>query len=496
MKLRNIASGVGTVLLIFPAALLFPFLVGLLYKESFLLLFGTFIVPALLSLSLGALLTQYAGRADSERVHLRPIEALVSVAITWVLVAVIGAFPFMVNGILPNFVDAFFESVSGFTATGSSVITDVEVVDRSIIFWRSWSQWLGGLGIIVLMVALFSQIMGGTKAGMLLMKSEVAGQQTEKLVPRIKDTAKILLGIYSLFTFVQILLLVIMGMPVFEALTQSMSTLATGGFSIYNDGFAHYEGMSTYPFIISIFTLFMIAGSTSFTLHYHFLKEKGNWKVYFKNPEFLVFIGILFTIWTIITIDLVASDIYSPLEAFGASALNSTSIMSTTGFASKDFAQWPALSQFLLVVSMIMGGMTGSTCGGLKIVRLMIAYKVVRRALRRIGHPRAVLSIKLGDVTMPERIVQMVGIYIFAYISIFLLGSFLMMLTGLDAISGLSSVAATMGGVGPGLNIVGPMSNYSSVHWVGKIVLSMMMWLGRLELLTVLILFRPSTYRK
>lgn len=495
MNWKGIVSGVGTVMLIFPVSLLLPFIVGLLYLEPFLGLLSWYILPGLLCLSIGSFLTAWSGRADRTLRDLRPVEALVIVAITWVLVALFGSLPYILTGTLSFFPDAFFESMSGFTTTGASVITDIDGQSHSILFWRSLTQWIGGLGVIVLMVAIFSILLGGPKAGMLLMKGEVPGHKNDRLVPRIKDTAKILWTIYGILTIIEVVLLTAAGLSLYDAICHTFTTLSTGGFGTHTESIAFYNSYGTAPLIQLIFVVFMLFGSVNFVLHYNFIK--GNWKAYFKDTEFKVYMGMLVLFWFIIGVDVAVNmkGDHSPGEALWASVFNVTSIISTTGYATEDFGQWPALSRFIMILLMLMGGMTGSTSGAIKTARFIIAYKAVRRSMKRIGHPRAKVPLRINKVIFSERIVRSVGVFIFGYLSIFLIGSFLMTLTGLDIVSSLSALATTMGGVGPGLNVIGPAQNFAEISVTGKLMLCFFMWLGRLEIITGLVLFFPSSYR-
>lgn len=495
MKLKGIVSGVATVMLIFPVTFLLPFIVGLLYKEGILDLLRSYLLPGLLCLSIGSFLTAWAGRADKMTEDLRPIEALVIVSIIWMIIPLIGALPYILMGTLTNFEDAFFESMSGFTTTGASVIIEIDGLEHSILLWRSLSQWLGGLGVIVLMVAIFSILLGGPRAGMLLMKGEVPGHKNDRFVPRLKDTAKLLWAIYGLLTVVEVVLLTVAGLNLYDAVCHTFTTLSTGGFGTHTASIAYYKDLPTAPLIELIFVVFMILGSVNFVLHYNFLK--GDLKTYFRDAEFKVYFVILVTFWFIVGANVAWSmrSEYSPVQALWASVFNVTSIYSTTGYATEDFGQWPALSRFIMVILMLMGGMTGSTSGAIKTARLIIAYKAVGRTLRRIGHPRSVIPLRVGRVVFSERIVRSVAVFIFGYLAIFLIGTFMMTLTGMDGISALSALATTMGGVGPGLNVIGPARNFQSVSIMGKYLLCLFMWLGRLELLTAFVLFIPSSYR-
>ncbi|MGA1872978.1 MAG: TrkH family potassium uptake protein [Thermoplasmatota archaeon] len=493
MRLKLLASGVGTVLLLFPISLLLPFITGVVYGEPIVDISLAYLLPGVFAFLLGLLFTAYGGRADRVGADMRPVEALVVVSIVWVLIAVIGALPFMVMNTLPNFVDAFFESMSGFTTTGSSVIVEIDGLPRSILLWRALTQWLGGLGIIVLMVAIFSVLLGGPKAGMLLMKGEVPGYSSEKIVPRLKDTAKILWAIYGIMTIIQIILLTLFGVSLYDAVCHTFTALSTGGYGTHTASIGYYKSYTWAPVIEMIFVVFMMLGSINFILHYNFLR--GNWRTYFRDVEFRVYMFVLLSLWSIVALDLAINNVYEPAEAVRASVFNVTSIYSTCGYATEDFNQWPALSRFIMIVAMLMGGMTGSTSGAIKTARFIIAAKAVSRSLKRIGHPKSHLPLRVGYLVFSESIVKGVGVFIFGYLGMFVVASFIMTLVGLDSMSAISSVATTMGGVGPGLNVIGPAANFSSINVPGKLILSFLMWFGRLELITGLVLFFPSTYK-
>jgi trk system potassium uptake protein TrkH len=283
-------------------------------------------------------------------------------------------------------------------------------------------------------------------------------------------------------------------MSLFDAVCNTFTTLSTGGYGTHTASIAYYAGMKTAPIIEGIIFFFMFAGGVNFVLHYNFV-TKGV-KSYLKDPEFRVYIAVMGALWLIVALDLSLHDIYSPIESIRMSVFTMTSIQTTTGFVTGDYSTWPAFSRFLILIAMFIGGMTGSTGGGMKIARFMIAYKLVGRSLRRIGHPRSKIPLRLVNVILNERIARSVGLFIFAYLAIFLVGTLLISMTGLDAISSLAAVAATIGNVGPGLGLVGPTSNYASIHYSGKVILTILMWFGRLEIFTCLILLNPALYRK
>ncbi|MGA1847996.1 MAG: TrkH family potassium uptake protein [Thermoplasmatota archaeon] len=493
MRYRKVLSGIGAVLLIYPAAFLLPFIVGILYGEGLFFLLRSFILPALFSMVLGFFLINWGKWDPHHELELRPVEAMVVVSLTWFFISAIGALPFILSGTMTNYIDSFFESMSGFTTTGASVIVEIDGLPHSVLIFRALTQWLGGLGVIVLMVALFSVLMGGPKAGMLLMKGEVPGHTSEKIVHRIKDTAKILWAIYVVLTIAEIALLTIFGLNLYDAVCHTFTTLSTGGYGTHTASIAYYKDLPTAPVIELIFVFFMFVGGVNFVLHYNFV-IKGI-RSYLRDLEFRIYSIVMVTLISIVTLDLIFRGGESLLGSLRASVFTIVSLQTTTGFVTADYDTWPALSKFIVIAAMFFGGMTGSTGGGMKIARFIIGYQAAKRSLRRIGHSRSVRPLRMGSVVFTEDIVKGVLTFIFAYISLFLIGTFLMTLTGLDAVSALSSVAATLGNVGPGLGLVGPTSNYSEIVPVGKVILSILMWLGRLELLAVVVLFIPRTYR-
>ncbi|MGA1821146.1 MAG: TrkH family potassium uptake protein [Thermoplasmatota archaeon] len=490
MRLKELAAGVGTLLFVIPVSLVLPLIVGLLYKENMILIISAYGLPSLLALSLGALLTRWGGKIGSD---FRPTEALSTVSFFWILVAVFGALPYMIMGTIPDFVSAFFESMSGFTTTGSSVLTEIDGLPNSILLWRAETQWIGGVGIIVMVVALLSTVLGGHKAGFLMMKGEVPGHSHERVVPRLKDSAKVVITVYLILTAAEIFLLTLLGLSFYEAVCHTFTTLSTGGFGTHTASIGHYSNYDLAPLIEGVFIAFMIFGCVNFILHNKFLR--GNIKAYLMDFEFRVFIAMWLVFVGVVAVDLWVNDVYALDASIRHSFFNVTSIISTTGYATQDFDAWPDLSRYLLLMMMLMGGMTGSTSGAIKTARLLIASKALTRSIRRIGHPRAHIPIKVGDVIFSEDIVRGVGMFIFAYLAIFVFASFVMTLTGLDPLSAISSVATTMGGVGPGLNMIGPNLNFSEVTDTGKVILSMLMWIGRLEIITCFVLFFPSTWK-
>lgn len=405
----------------------------------------------------------------------------------WITAAAFGAFPFLFSGTLTNFIDAYFESMSGFTTTGATVLRSIEGNPLSVLFWRDQIQWMGGMGIIVLVVAILPALGVG---GMQLFKSEVPGPEPDKLKPRIKETAKLLYLVYIIISALQIACLYLTGMSLYDAITHMFGTMATGGFTPKNLSVGHYNN-PTYDIII---TIFMVIAGANFTLHYKVLH--GNLKSLFKDREFLFYIGVICISILIVTTQLHIYIYESVLTALRYASFQVVSIITTTGFATTDFDQWPTLSKSILIILMFIGGCAGSTGGAIKNIRILILLKKAGREFQKILHPHAITPIYIGDKKISEETVSNVTSFFLLYIIIFMFSSLIMAALGLDMVSALSSVAATLGNVGPGLGMVGPTQNYAFIPPVGKILLSFCMLLGRLEIYTVLILLIPEFWKK
>jgi trk system potassium uptake protein TrkH len=405
----------------------------------------------------------------------------------WILAAIFGTFPFLFSGTLTNFIDAFFESMSGFTTTGATVLDPIEGNFLSVLFWRDQIQWMGGMGIIVLVVAILPALGVG---GMQLFKSEVPGPEPDKIKPRIKETAKLLYLVYIIISVLQVACLYLTGMSLYEAITHMFGTMATGGFTPKNLSVGHYNN-PTYDIII---TIFMLIAGANFTLHYKVLH--GDLKSLLKDREFLFYIGVILVSILVVTTQLHIYIYQSILTSLRYASFQVVSIVTTTGFATTDFDQWPALSKSILIILMFIGGCAGSTGGAIKNIRILILLKKAVREFQKILHPHAITPIYVGDKKISEEVVSNITAFFLLYILIFIFSSLIMTALGLDMISALSSVAATLGNVGPGLGLVGPTKNYAFIHPLGKIVLSICMLLGRLEIYTVLILVLPEFWKK
>ena len=386
-----------------------------------------------------------------------------------------------------TFADAFFESVSGFTTTGASVLTNIQMVPPGFLFWRSLTHWLGGMGIIVLSIAILPLLGVG---GMQLYKAEVPGPVPDKLKPRIRDTAMVLWKVYVLFSAAETVLLMLGGMDLFQALCHTFGTMATGGFSTRQASIGSYHS----PYIDTVVILFMLFAGINFSLHYQFLK--GDLRAFWRNPEFRFFIGAV-----VIFVLAVSSNVYHTVyetfsEAIRFGAFQVISIITTTGYTTADFEKWPSLSQTILLFCMFLGASAGSTGGGMKCLRIMLLLKHSYKQLFSLIHPRAVTQVKLGGRPISDEVLHSIWGYFVLYLGVFIVSSFLLAAMGVDVATSFAAVAATIGNIGPGLGLVGPTDNYAHIPMLGKWLLIFCMLLGRLEIYTILILFVPEFWRK
>jgi trk system potassium uptake protein TrkH len=418
--------------------------------------------------------------------HIGKRDGYIIVSMTWIVISLFGTLPFLISGTIPSFTDAFFETMSGFTTTGASILTDIESLPRGILFWRSMTHWIGGMGIIVLSVAILPALGIG---GMQLYAAEMPGPTKDKLHPRITQTAKRLWGIYVLFTIVETVLLMTGGMDIFDALCHTFGTLATGGFSTQNTSIAGYS-----PYIQYVIIIFMILAGTNFTLHYMALN--GRIRRVFKNEEFRYYIILIAITGLVITLGLALSSDLAFSEAFRKSLFQVVSILTTTGYVTDDYTLWPVAMWFIIFLLMFIGGMAGSTGGGVKIVRHLLLFKNSALELKRVIHSHAIIPVRLSGKIVPQDIIYKIMAFFLIYFIIFGIGSLVMTFLGLDFRTAIGSTIATLGNIGPGLGDVGPVGNYASMPVFGKWFLSFLMLLGRLELFTVLILLSPSFWRK
>jgi trk system potassium uptake protein TrkH len=377
--------------------------------------------------------------------------------------------------------------MSGFTTTGSTILTDIEAMPPSLLLWRSLTQWLGGMGIIVLSLAILPMLGVG---GMQLFKAEVPGPTTDRLKPRIQDTAKLLWGVYVLLTGAEVVLLMTGGMSFFDGLNHAFTTMATGGFSTRNASVAAYDS----AYVDWIITFFMFLAGVNFSLHY--LALRGRIGDFIRNEEFLFYSGLVMVGTILITLLNMGSTYPDFLDNLRFSAFQVVSIITTTGFGTADYELWPVLCQYLLVFSMFIGGCAGSTGGGMKVARILLLFKHAQVQVFRLIHPRAVRLVKLGERPVDKEVMQSILGFFALYLGVFVAASFIMAGVGMDLTSAGASVIATLSNIGPGLGSVGPVDNFAHVPAFGKLVLAFCMLLGRLELFTVLVLVFPSFWRK
>ena len=454
----------------------------------------------LVSIAFGGFLGVLGRRASNQMFHQ---EALALVGLSWLIIAGLGALPFIFCGVLSP-VDAYFESMSGFTTTGSTVIPKLELVPKGILFWRSFTHWVGGLGIVLLFVAVLPYLgMGGKQ----LFKSEATGPDPRALKPRIKDAATVLYKIYLALTVAQTLLLMSAGLSFFDALCHTFGTLATGGFSTYDSSVAAFQ--SVYVELIIIF--FMVAAGSNFALY--FAMMRGDWWSLPRNTEWRVFIAILTVSTLLITVNLMGlqghagADLppspdgstmpdYGFWHALRAAAFQVVSIMTATGFCTENFDQWPYFSRALLVMLMLIGGSAGSTSGGIKVIRWILLVKMIQHHLKSTFQPKTLQTIRIDGQVVEQDVQRKIYAYFALYMIILFSSTVLLSALGLPLQTAITSVTATMNNVGPGLELVGAVENFAFIPAMGKIILCFCMVMGRLELFSICVLFLPSFWRK
>jgi trk system potassium uptake protein TrkH len=414
-------------------------------------------------------------------------EGFAVVTFGWVSAVLFSAVPFYITGALGGFTNAFFETMSGFTTTGASILTDIESLPHGLLFWRSMTHWLGGMGIIVLFLAVLPLLGVG---GVQLFRAEAPGPVDEKLTPRIKETARLLWMVYVALSALETVLLMFGGMDLFDAMCQTFGTMATGGFSTRNASIAAFNS----AYIDYVIVVFMFLAGTNFALHFRVIT--GRVFGYFRNVEFLGYLGFV-VVATVVVLFLTRLNVYDNLaDALRYSLFQVVAIGTTTGYATADFELWPALTQIVLVLLMVVGGMSGSTGGGLKVYRIMVSFKHANTCLRKLVHPHAVIPVRMGRVAVSDGLVSNIVGLVQIYIILFLVASLVMAGLGLDLVSAPVSVIACLSNIGPGLGSVGPTDNYAHIPVIGKWVLIGCMLLGRLEIYTVLIVVTRSFWKK
>lgn len=466
-------------LLIGSALFLIPSMVSLYYGETHTMLIFLIIglVVGIVSVPLAVI------KPKNKQMYAR--EGLVIVALLWVIYPLLGALPFYFSGEIPHFFDALFESVSGFTTTGATILSNVEALSKGMLFWRSFTHWVGGMGVLVLMIA----ILPSSNNAMYLMQAECAGPQVGKIVPKGKNSAAYLYIIYAVLTVVTIILLLIGGMPLFDSVCHAMGTAGTGGFSVKNAGIGYYNS----AYIEYVLTIMMILFGVNFSLYYFILIKR--FKDVFKNTELRTYIGII-----VVATILIMANIYPHYESLGESFryafFQVGSIMTSTGFGTADFNVWPAFSQTLLIILMYIGACAGSTGGGFKVQRVIIMFKSALKSIKQTIHPKSVNIVKSEDKAMDISVVHGVHTYLIIYIFLIFISLIIVSLNGADFTTNFTSVTTCINNIGPGLNQVGPTENFGFFNDLSKVVLTFDMLLGRLECFPLIILMSPSVWRK
>lgn len=476
MNIKLIAKVIGQLLLIEAAALTLPLLVSLYYGEASAL---AFVETIFICLLVGGLLSYI--KPKNQRIKIK--EGLVIVTFGWVFFSIFGALPFLFSGAIPSVADAIFETVSGFSTTGASILTEIEGLPLGILFWRSFTHWLGGMGILVFTLALLPKMGAGSFQ---IIKAESPGPVSEKVAPRVKNTAMILYLIYIGMTIIEIILLMLGGLDFYEASVHSFGTVGTGGFSTKNTSIGYYS-----PYVQWVITIFMFASGTNFALYY--LMLKGKVKKALADEEFRFYVGIFLLAITILVIDLSNSGIYETLgETIRHSAFQAAAIITTTGYSTTDFDLWPSVSKAIILLLFFVGGCAGSTGGGIKNVRILIIFKSIKASFLKIVHPHAVTQVKLNGKTVHKDTILTVFSFVMVWAMIVLFGTVIVSLDGYPLIDSFSAVAVTLGNIGPGFGVVGPTSNFAGFSDGMKYFFSFLMLVGRLELYTVLILLTPG----
>ncbi len=479
MRTDGVLNILGKLLLLISLFILLPIPVSLIYHDG---MTRAFLTSALI----GGLMGGFLIALFPPNPELGYRDGFAVATFSWLGLAFLGALPFFFSGSFPSFIDCYFESMSGFTTTGSTILSNMEILPRSMLFWRALTHWIGGMGIIVLSLAVLPLLGIG---GMQLFQAEMPGPTKDRLAPRMQNTARILWGVYVLITFIEIILLLLGGMDLFDATCHAFASLATGGFSTYTASVSEFNS----PYIEAVIIFFMFAAGTNFTLHYHALH--GRWRVYWQSEEFRFYLTLV-AVSSLIIVFANQGRIYqSWLTNIRDSIFQVVSIITTTGFGTADFDKWPALSKILLVALMFIGGCAGSTGGGIKVVRLLLFLKYARLQLRKLVHPNEVNTIKMGNIKVPQEVMLGVLGFLAIYIVFCALACVAVTAQGVDMVTGVTAVIATLNNIGPGLNAVGPVQNFGALPATAKVILIICMLAGRLELYTVVVLLTPDFWK-
>lgn len=483
MNYRLIFNTLGRILKVESILMILPLIATIIYKENTYL---SFIIPTAATMFIGCMLSLF----KPKRKNLYAKEGFVLVGLSWIIISLIGCLPFIISGAIPSFIDAFFETVSGFTTTGASIVTDIDnwyVGRKSLLLWRSFTHWIGGMGVLVFILAILPNSDG---QNIFILKAESTGPQIGKLVSKLKSTARILYLIYLIMTIIEMVLLSF-DMPIFDAIVHSLATAGTGGFGIKSDSLASYSFYSQV-----IIGVFMFLFGINFNVFYLILV--GKIKQVFKSEEVWWYIGIIILSGTCIALNLyiTVGNIYQNITlALKDSFFQVITIMTTTGFATTDFATWPAFSQIVLFLLMFVGGCAGSTAGGIKVSRIAILFKSLRREIKKLIHPNSVTNIRFEGNRLDEGVVKGVSNYFTLIMIILTIGTLLISFNGFDFQTNITAMTSCLNNIGPGLgNIVGPMGSFADFNWFSKLILTLTMLIGRLEIYPILILFNPKVW--
>ncbi len=479
-NLRVIFKVISRNLIITAVALFGCFIISLFFNEKP----GPFFIPALAAMVTGGILYLVSGYKKETENNFNPKDAYLVVTLSWLLISLFGCLPYILSGSIPSFVNAFFESISGFSTTGASILTDIEILPKSILFWRSMTHWIGGIGIIMLVILVMPSLHIN---GYHLFTLESSFQ--DKIEPKIKSVGFRIMLIYISLTIAETILLLLGGMNLFESICHSFGTVATGGFSPKNSSIAGYS-----PYIQYVIMLFMLLSGVNYVIYYSMVKR--SYRKVRENEELRFYLLVVFIIGSLVSATLIF-EMKKPLEeSFRSGFFQVISIISCTGFATADYMLWPQVAWLIIFLSMFLGGSTGSTAGGIKMARHLVAVKNIYRTFRQLVHPKAIFNIQINNHAIDEETNSSILAFIVLYFVVFLAGSGLLMVSGIDIMTAGSSVATCMAGIGPGLGSVGPVGNFAHLPDFGKLVLSGFMLLGRLEIYTILMLFTREFWKK
>lgn len=480
MNYKMVLKFIGNVLLYELLLMIIPLGVSLYYKDGDA---KSFLLTIIIMLPIALVLRRI--KVKGNEIYAK--EGFFIVGLSWVVIAIFGALPFVISGAIPSFVDAVFETVSGFTTTGATLLAEVESLPRGILFWRSFTHWIGGMGFLIFILALAPSLGSNT---IYLLKAESPGPNPGKIVPKLNQTAKILYQIYFILTIIETALLMFAGLSFYDAIIHALGTAGTGGFSNMNSSVAAFNN----PASEWIITIFMILFGVNFALYFQVVR--GSIKSFFKSEElryYLLMIGLSIVFITINILDLNGGRIG---ESIRQSSFQVASIITTTGYATVDFNLWPTLSKVIILILMMAGGMAGSTAGGIKTTRVVIMFKSIRRGIDKILHPKRVQSVKIDEKIVEEEIISGVFLFLGAYLVISIIGLIIVSFDGFDLVTTSSAVLTAISNVGPGLEVVGPTGNFGVFSPLSKIVLSFCMLAGRLEIYPMLIMFSKSIWKK